>query len=709
MSDLNIKLNLETTAAQAGAATVQGELTKLKTDAEKPIKIKVDIDGLQESEQKSKDLKKNLEDLKSQALGELSQHAAQFAEHLGGVEGKVASIAIKSLSAFGPMGQQIGAVMGVVALAITAFDDYIKEQDLIAAKTNEITDANNNQAGAYPSLITAINGARTAEELHNNVLKEKLSINSQIAVLLQGGTGLEAAQAEITVLQQANRAHQDISVAMMETALHTGNAAVQQQALGFSFTHSTNAIREHIQVQDAVTVIQARNAVEAAAAARAANQHAVDNRRAAREALQDAAAEQDNAAGVSHATNQLRVAENEANAAFIQMNRTEAESNRLHDLGIAATGRLAGSTNTLTDAAAALNAQFSRDQINKNNARAHAAAAGAETALQRRAGEEALRVAEEGIITAGREVSAHSQTIRLQEALTFAISETTRARVASESHGQTAAERTALVSALNAEATARDAVATATQREATATIAVGDAARERVRIADQAEMARSIENKDTRADEAARGQAESNRAFGEWARNRNTINEQLNQRDAARAQQIKDRNNQLAGSAGKLAEAQLSSAMAAAFAGKNAGDAMQAALKASLEALSTEAAIKALYATATGLFQIATGNPAGVQTLVSAAMFAGVALAAGGASELIEDVATPPTAGATGGSAGGGGGGGGGGATPMRSGGSSAAEAPSNITINMNAFQSNDQAQALIVRSLREAGYRNIR
>jgi hypothetical protein len=164
----------------------------------------------------------------------------------------------------------------------------------------------------------------------------------------------------------------------------------------------------------------------------------------------------------------------------------------------------------------------------------------------------------------------------------------------------------------------------------------------------------------------------------------------------------------LAGSAGKLAEAQLSSAMAAAFAGENAGEAMQKALKASLEALSTEAAIKALYATATGLFQIATGNPAGAQTLLSAAMFAGVALAAGGASELIEDVAVPAAAGATTGAAGGGGMASTG-ETPMRSGGGGAAAAPSNITINMNAFQSNDQAQALIVRALREAGYRNIR
>jgi hypothetical protein len=220
-------------------------------------------------------------------------------------------------------------------------------------------------------------------------------------------------------------------------------------------------------------------------------------------------------------------------------------------------------------------------------------------------------------------------------------------------------------------------------------------------------MSRANENKGTRAAQLAREQADRDRVLERSSGNKARLNEQYNQRQARIDNEVKLRNDMLAGSAGKLAEAQLSSAMAAAFAGENAGEAMQKALKASLEALSSEAAIKALYATATGLFQIATGNPAGAQTLISAAMFAGVALAAGGASELIDDVAVPAAAGATTGA--GGGAMAGTGETPMRSGGGGAAAAPSNITINMNAFQSNDQAQALIVRALREAGYRNIR
>lgn len=136
-----------------------------------------------------------------------------------------------------------------------------------------------------------------------------------------------------------------------------------------------------------------------------------------------------------------------------------------------------------------------------------------------------------------------------------------------------------------------------------------------------------------------------------------------------------DRMDDLAESFGGLAKAQISSAYAAALAGENAGVAAQKALKASLAALSQESAIKALYATATGLFQVATGNPAGVQTLISAGMFAGVAAAAGVGAAIIPDVAAAPPAG-------GGGGGGRAASVSSSSSGTGETSTTSNTTIN---------------------------
>jgi len=178
--------------------------------------------------------------------------------------------------------------------------------------------------------------------------------------------------------------------------------------------------------------------------------------------------------------------------------------------------------------------------------------------------------------------------------------------------------------------------------------------------------------------------------------------------------QQKGTTEQLAGSA-KNALTAVGTAMAshaqAMIQGKeDIGDALQGMLKDVLSSIGSEAMIKGAMMMAEGAAALAGiyTAPLAAGNFAAGAAFFGVGALASAAGAAIPAAASS-------GSGGGGAAGAAGSAstarseTPMRSGGSTAAEAPKNITINMNAFQSNDQAQALIVRSLREAGYRNIR
>lgn len=142
----------------------------------------------------------------------------------------------------------------------------------------------------------------------------------------------------------------------------------------------------------------------------------------------------------------------------------------------------------------------------------------------------------------------------------------------------------------------------------------------------------------------------------------------------AEVQKIRtDRVDFLANSTKGLADGLVQAGLAAAFAGESVGAALQKQLAASLQALAIEAAQKALFATATGLFQLATGNPAAGASFASAATFAAVAVTAGAIGAAVAPAASPTTPGAAPGAgragdvtpSGAGGMGGGGGAGPI--------------------------------------------
>lgn len=131
------------------------------------------------------------------------------------------------------------------------------------------------------------------------------------------------------------------------------------------------------------------------------------------------------------------------------------------------------------------------------------------------------------------------------------------------------------------------------------------------------------------------------------------------------------------------------------------GEALKGMLADTLTSLGQEAIVKGAMEMAHGFAALAGVYTAG---LAPGHFAAGAAYMAVGAAASVAGAALSPAPAVSGGGGGAGGGAAARAETPNRSTGSSD-QAPKNITINMNAFQSNESAQALIVRSLREAGY----
>lgn len=340
---------------------------------------------------------------------------------------------------------------------------------------------------------------------------------------------------------------------------------------------------------------------------------------------------------------------------------------------------------------------------------AHTAAIHAETAAQMRSGAETVRIAEQHRSDAANGVSLSERTGRAQELLTAAIRETTRASEAMEQAHQTPAQRSELVTALNGETAARRELAAAMQAQSQA---AGDLAAKThdMAVAHSEEVSndqrkQNLDQQRTRDTE--RGRREQQMRLDGLAQQRNygsrmktLLGEEINARhELANATVMSFR---------AVGSALGAHAIAVVQGKEDIADGLQGMLKDVLTSIGSEAMIKGSMMMAEGLAALA-----GIVTAPKAAgnFAAGAAYFAVGAAATAAGAAVPPAASSITDTGKGGGGAASAatGETPMRSGGSTAAEAPSNITINMNAFQSNDQAQALIVRALREAGYRNIR
>lgn len=656
MSDLNIRLNLDSTAAAAAAAGVQGDLNKLKTDAEKPIKINVDTSELAGAAGGAGRLKEALGNVQAAALGELSQKAAELGGHLGGVAGSIAEVAIKSAAAFGPMGIALTAVLAAVSLVVQGMEEMNKE----ARAGEELALIERNLGSAFQDVQRNVIGAKNATESLTIAIRTQQTLLAANAQLLNAGFNTEqieqfrrAGRELIPEIQRQGGAFRNVTQAQLEQAIVSRDAGVLAATFGVNIRFTGNA-----------------------AANTALAVHALEQR-----------------------TRELSSSHQDSTTTIVRNSLALQENGKIIDLVAAASEAMD---------------QAARDKAITNDRlqAARSAASSAETAAQRRAGIEALRVAEQGLLIAGREINVREQQTRAEQALAFAVGETARARAASESHGQTAAERTQLITSLNNEATARQAVADATQAQAdrlttlmeratSGTNPAGDSQAEETRF--QQSLTR-MQQEQRLAEGASKAQ---DAARAHTVQQQSTFTGRMN----TLMGQQKGATEQLAGSA-KNALTAVGTAMAshaqAMIQGKETiGAALQGMLKDVLTSIGSEAMIKGAMMMAEGAAALAGiyTAPLAAGNFAAGAAFFGVGALASAAGAAI------PAA-STGGGGGGGGAAGGSaamagpaGATPMRSGGGGSDEAPKNITINFSAFQSNEAAQALIVRSLREAGY----
>lgn len=213
-----------------------------------------------------------LSDVKDRGLEELSQKAGELGQRLGGVTGQIANVAIKSAAAFGGIGIAVTAVGAALAFAAQAWQEYSARLELNNARTEELTNATNTLGAAYPSMTAAVEGATNAVEAHTRALAENQRILGQQLELMNRGFSVEAARSYTVQLQQVSGAVRELGTYLhgasedqIRQTIESGNATAQQELLGLSFQHSSDATQENANRLAAVSVLQHR-AAEAVAA-----------------------------------------------------------------------------------------------------------------------------------------------------------------------------------------------------------------------------------------------------------------------------------------------------------------------------------------------------------------------------------------------------------------------------------------------------------
>lgn len=722
-SKVDIVINVQSTEAGKQVENLDENIKKVKTDAEKPAKIKLDTEDAKKS---AKGLGDALNNVKETGLGELSQKASELGGKINGVFGDITEVILKSAAAFGPIGIGITAVGAAFAFATQAIQEHEAAIALDNARVTELAGSTQNLGATYPTVVSAINNAKNAQEAHTLAVRANLEILREQQSLLGRGFGVAESQQFIVQLQQATAAaaqYSDIlkgaDQAMIQNVVTTGNAAQQQELLGFSFEHSANQAQENANQVAAMTLVNqhAREAIVAHtqatrdAAATAARTSAEEFARLDRATT--SAETRDRLERIMIRNREaLTVAVNAHNEALQRMAETasaaEAAEVNLHNGNIFAmrqTNDLSGialrhAGERLGQIAREIAARRQHTAVNHEH----------ETEKQRNA----ARIIQQNTFLATLEENAINRAAelrRIEDARNMAQITANR-NLFTQGEQFANQERQRLQNATNlSEAQRLLAQAQSTQSPSMIGSIIDPNREIAIQLQrDEAEAARQL----TLANQSlADSLLEIENARGI------TTPEMMQRRIQAtqgvtnatntltRAQQANATNTQgpvkksleglkdgLAGTASGL----LSTAIAAGIAGESIGAAVQKKLSESLAALAEESAVQALFETAKG-FAASFTNPVEAGThFTSAGIFAATAAVAGlGAVALTP--ATAPTATAAGAAPGAA-------VSPARNE-SVAQKAPENITINLNAFQSNDAAQALIVRSLREAGYNN--
>lgn len=601
-----------------------------------------------ESSKNSEQLLKNLSSTGNAAFQALTEKAGQFAKTVGDSAvkglGDFAEVGVKSLAAFGPWGIAATAAIGVVGIAVNTYREYEAQLARTRAISESTAAATAALGGSYSSVTAAANAATSAEAARVAVAREMQTIlQGQLALVGEGYSvgQSEALTASLQRLSDATRvagtSTNALSLAQLQHAVVSGNAAEQQRVLGLVLIRSTDAVTQHAQA------VQLSAQAEATTA-RLRLEHARSGARAAGEAY-EAERRRSTADESSLGTLQrLRPASAAVATARRELTAATAEAEARERALAAATQATAVANAEANETGKALARQRLDDNAaDRRHARQVAAAAGAPSAQEQRAAIEALRVAREANDNATATTSATERQAQALRALAFAQNEVRIAEIALRTGSATVTERTALTAALNAQTAAQErlnAVGEAESAAARARIALLDREREARIELDAAAEAAMARDRTAQADaQSAEKQAEEEKRGG-LAATREAI------------ERIKtERMDALRDSAKGLAGGLLEAGIAAAIAGENIGAAMQKQLAAGLAALSAESAQRSLFSLGSALFQVGMGrlDLAG-PLFVSAATFAAVAAGSGLAAAAL----TPSTPAAAGGGGSGG-------------------------------------------------------
>jgi len=647
-----------------------------------------------------------LEESGNRGLHALSEKASELAGSMGGAAGKIADVGLKSLAAFGGIGLQATAAVGAVLMLYNAYVQYENEQRAVAAGAAELAAAQNQLGGTYASLTAAANSDGTAEQRVNAIRAAGLAIlQEQLSLIGSGFSRQEAESLNQSYNELAEASGGRLTAALIRHAAEAGNAAEQQRVLGVAIEQSSNPVVEHanalrrVGLAREVSIRAQMEELRAQAQSNDGTQTAIGRLQSltqietqlatAREHLTEVTRE--NAIVNARAEDAIRDSENArlralhaADAAADEANRkSELDKQRRHRTGggsaptaqelraQAEALRLAreandnaGRTITFEQQMESLRLRlaFATREVALAQATHHdhtrrlTAALQAQTEVmnaQRAAVDAqldsyrplretilALTSAEEQRLQVALDVEKsdaakirNGQILLRQEELAATVRQRARedavaAAAAFASGGETSAERAGISTGESARAALATAEADATRDLARATQDLAQARRE------ESDLTISAEERTTHVTEAlARQTAALQRQRAAQAASN------------AEVQRIRtDRVDTLANATKGLADGLMATGIAAGIAGDELAGALQKQLAESLKALAIEAAQKALFATATGLFQLATGNPAAASSFASAATFAAVAVAAGGISSAITDREPPKAA-----------------------------------------------------------------
>lgn len=722
MSNIDIRVNVHTDEAKDKVNKIEGDIKQVKDNAEKPVNIKIDAD-VSSATAKTNNLRDALANVKATGLEELSQKAGELGRQLGGVAGDIVEIGIKSAASFGPVGIAITAVGAAISFASQAIKEYNDAIALDNARTDELEISIQNLGNAYPNVTNAIKSARTAQEAHTAAMRANLEVLQLQQNLIGQGMNAENARTFTLRLQETANAAQEVRTflhganqAMIQSTIDSGNAAQQQELLGFSFAHSNDQAQEQANRFNALVIVnqRAREAIvahkeEIRNAAIATVQRLVIDRRSAEttQELQNIESELRVAReALTQATENYSTAQqnsNETASDAIEAERQlNTETQQREDLSGTALRRASARLGQIAREIAARRQHTAANHEHETEKQRNAAriiqqntflATLEENAINRAAElrrvEDARNMAQ---ITANRNLFTQGEQFatqeheRLQRAQDY--TEAQRQLVLAQQQSGTPSITSQVIDpGLIERISAR-------REEAEATLQLQRAQENLNSVMQEYNMATvrtpELEQRRTQALNTVTS-----------ATNRQT--QAVSRSGAESARVAATGLNDLKQGLGGVASGLVSTGIAAAIAGENIGDALKKSLAASLTALAQESAVKALFETAQGLAMLFTAPPAAGAHFAAAGMYAAVAVAAGaGAAAATPKVSTPSkattneAAGRTG-------------ESPSRPD-SQSEKAPANITINLNAFQSNSAAQDLIVRSLREAGYsgRNI-